>query len=157
VWENSGGPNWHHNKAAPTANNKLRKHMPANTEHRTSHTKTGSARTYPSELQPLRQSLVVALARLDFELQSDIETIRNSSVDQWMKQQRSNAARASSTAPHFLHSATCKLAEAGSGTCGLIFFEAMPRYFFHIHHKDGIDQDDAGTDLATFMMHAVRL
>ena len=85
--ENSGGPNRHHNKAAPTANNKLRKHMPANTEHPTSHTKTGSARTYPSELQPLRQSLVVALAKLDFELQSDIETIRNSSVDQWMKQQ----------------------------------------------------------------------
>ena len=26
----------------------------------------------------------------------------------------------------------------------------MPRYFFHIHHKDSIDQDDAGTDLANF-------
>ncbi len=85
--ENSGGPNWYHNKAAPTANNNPRKHMPTNTERRTSHAKTGSARIYPSELQPLRQSLVVALAKLDFELRSDIETVRNSSVDERMKQQ----------------------------------------------------------------------
>ena len=61
--------------------------MPANTERQTSHAHTGSARTYPSELQPLRLSLVAALAKLDFELRSDIETIRNSSVDQWLKQQ----------------------------------------------------------------------
>ena len=26
----------------------------------------------------------------------------------------------------------------------------MPRYFFHIHDKDGIDQDDAGVDLVNF-------
>ena len=26
----------------------------------------------------------------------------------------------------------------------------MPRYFFHIHDKDGIDQDDAGVDLVAF-------
>jgi uncharacterized protein DUF6894 len=61
-----------------------------------------------------------------------------------------NAARAPSKAPYFLHSATCKLAEADSGTCRLIFSKAMPRYFFHIHDKDGIDQDDAGVDLVNF-------
>ncbi len=85
--EDSDGPNCRHNKAAPTANNKLRKNMPASTERQTSHAKPGSARTYPSELQPLRQSLVATLAELDFELRSDIETIRNSSVDEWLKQQ----------------------------------------------------------------------
>ena len=85
--ENSDGPNCHHNKGAPTANNKLRKHMPANTERQTSHAHAGSARTYPSELQPLRQSLVATLVKLDFELRSDIETVRNSSVDEWLKQQ----------------------------------------------------------------------
>ena len=85
--ENSGGPNWYRNKAAPTANNNSRKHMPANTEHPTSHAHTGSAWTYPSELQPLRQSLVIALAKLDIEHESDIETIGNSSVEEWMKQQ----------------------------------------------------------------------
>src|SRR3712207_7093875 len=60
--------------------------MPANTERRTSHSRVGSAWSYPSELQPLRQSLIAALAKVDFELASDIETVRSSSVDEWVKQ-----------------------------------------------------------------------
>ncbi len=84
--ENSDRPNCYHDKAAPTANNKLRKHMPANTERRSSHAGMGAARTYPSPLLPSRQSLLAALARLDFEHESDIETIRNSSAEEWLKQ-----------------------------------------------------------------------
>ncbi len=30
----------------------------------------------------------------------------------------------------------------------------MPRYYFHIHDGNGLDRDDAGTDLANF--HDVR-
>jgi hypothetical protein len=60
--------------------------MPANTERQTSHAKTGSARTEPSEPTPLRLSLLAALARIDFEHESDIETVRNSSADEWLKQ-----------------------------------------------------------------------
>jgi hypothetical protein len=84
--ENSDRPNCYHDKAAPTANNKLRKYMPANTERRSSHAGMGAARTYPSPLLPSRQSLLAALARLDFEHESDIETIRNSSAEEWLKQ-----------------------------------------------------------------------
>ncbi len=56
--------------------------MPTNMDH----ARRGSARSYHSELQPLRQSLMAALAKVDFELESDVETVRNSSVDEWLKQ-----------------------------------------------------------------------
>ncbi len=60
--------------------------MAANTSRQSSHTGMGAARTYPSEPTPSRQLLLAALARLDFEHESDIETIRNSSADEWLKQ-----------------------------------------------------------------------
>jgi hypothetical protein len=47
---------------------------------------THTARLYPSELLPSLQSLLAALADIDFEHESDIETIRNSSVDEWLRQ-----------------------------------------------------------------------
>jgi hypothetical protein len=75
-----------HHKATPATKNKSRKHMPANTERRSSHTGTGAARRQPSEILPSRQSLLAALAKVDFEHQSDIDTVRNSSADEWLKQ-----------------------------------------------------------------------
>jgi hypothetical protein len=41
---------------------------------------------YPSELLPSLQALLAALADIDFAHESDIETVRNSSADQWLKQ-----------------------------------------------------------------------
>jgi hypothetical protein len=60
--------------------------MPANTERRLSPAGTNTARPYPSELLPSLQSLLAALANIDFEHESDLETIRNSSVDDWLRQ-----------------------------------------------------------------------
>jgi hypothetical protein len=60
--------------------------MSANTERRSSQAGAGAARIYPSELLPSLQSLLAALADIDFEHESDIETIRNSSADECVKQ-----------------------------------------------------------------------
>jgi hypothetical protein len=45
-----------------------------------------TARQYPSELLPSLQSLLASLADIDFEHDSDVETVRNSSVDECLKQ-----------------------------------------------------------------------
>ncbi|EIM26784.1 hypothetical protein [Microvirga lotononidis] len=42
-------------------------------------------RMYSPEVGPLLQSLLVTLADLDFAHQSDIETVRNSSAEDWLK------------------------------------------------------------------------
>jgi hypothetical protein len=60
--------------------------MPNNLEHRFSHIGMGAARTYPPELQPLLQLLLATLADIDCEHESDIETVRSSSADEWLKQ-----------------------------------------------------------------------
>jgi hypothetical protein len=60
--------------------------MAANTERRSSQAGVGAARPYPSELLPSLQSLLAALADIDFEHESDIETIRSSSADESVKQ-----------------------------------------------------------------------
>jgi len=60
--------------------------MSANCEHGSSQAYPNAARPYPSELLPSLQSLLAALTHIDFEHQSDIETIRNSSVDEWLRQ-----------------------------------------------------------------------
>jgi hypothetical protein len=41
---------------------------------------------YPAELQPLLQSLLATLADIDFAHQSDIEAVRASSAEEWLKQ-----------------------------------------------------------------------
>ncbi len=46
----------------------------------------GAARTYPPELLPLLQSLLATLADIDFEHESDIRTVRDSSADEWLKE-----------------------------------------------------------------------
>ncbi len=60
--------------------------MPANTEHQSSHAATGAVRMYPAELLPLLQALLATLANIDFEHESDIEIVRNSAADEWLKQ-----------------------------------------------------------------------
>jgi hypothetical protein len=59
--------------------------MPANMELRSYQAGTNVAHLYPSELLPSLQSLLARLATFDFEHTNDIETIRNSSVDDWLK------------------------------------------------------------------------
>jgi hypothetical protein len=72
--------------ATPAANNTLRKHMTANTEQRMSRAGMDVVWMYPSELQPLLRELLATLTEIDFEHESDIETVRTSSVDEWLKQ-----------------------------------------------------------------------
>jgi hypothetical protein len=60
--------------------------MPNNLEHRFSHIGMGAAQTYSPEVLPLLQLLLATLADIDFEHESDIETVRNSSADEWLKQ-----------------------------------------------------------------------
>jgi len=60
--------------------------MAANTERRSSQAGAGAARLYPLELLPSLQSLLAALADIDIEHASDIETIRSSSADERVKQ-----------------------------------------------------------------------
>ena len=57
-------------------------------------------RMYSPELQLLLQSLLATLADIDFAHESDIETVRTSSAEDWLKQatirklqQRSSTAR----------------------------------------------------------------
>ena len=60
--------------------------MPNNLEHRSSHIGMDAAHTYSPEVLPLLQLLLVTLSDIDFEHESDIETVRNSSADEWLKQ-----------------------------------------------------------------------
>ena len=60
--------------------------MSTNMEHRPAHATMAAPRLYPSELLPSLQSLLATLADLDFEHESDVETVRNSSADDWLKQ-----------------------------------------------------------------------
>ncbi len=75
----------HRDLSTPSTKNKLRKHMPAHTE-RLSQSGLNAARLYPSRLLPSLQSLLTSLADIDFAHGSDVETVRNSSVDDWLKQ-----------------------------------------------------------------------
>jgi hypothetical protein len=45
-----------------------------------------ASRMYPPELLPLLQSLLATVADIDFEHESDVETVKNSSADAWLKQ-----------------------------------------------------------------------
>jgi hypothetical protein len=75
----------HRQQAMPTIITNLRKHMPT-MERRLSDIHIGAARPGPSELQPMLQALLATLASIDFEHASDVEIVRNSSVDEWLKQ-----------------------------------------------------------------------
>jgi hypothetical protein len=43
-------------------------------------------RTYPPDLQPLLQSILAALADIDFVHESEVAIIRDSNADEWLKQ-----------------------------------------------------------------------
>ena len=60
--------------------------MPATPERQSSHIGMGAAHTYSHDILPLLQLLLATLADIDFEHGSDIETVRNSSADEWLKQ-----------------------------------------------------------------------
>jgi hypothetical protein len=45
-----------------------------------------AAHTYSPEVLPLLQLLLATLADIDYEHESDIETVRNSAADEWLKQ-----------------------------------------------------------------------
>ena len=60
--------------------------MAANPERRSSNAGMDASRVYPPELLPLLQSLLATVADIDFEHESDVETVRNSSADEWLKQ-----------------------------------------------------------------------
>src|SRR4051794_35872205 len=73
-------------QAPPVTRDKREKCMPANMARHSVHTEDAAARATPSELRPFLQSLRATLADIDFEHESDVETVRNSSVDEWFKQ-----------------------------------------------------------------------
>ncbi len=60
--------------------------MPADSQRQFSYVRMGAACTYPPEILPLLQSLLAILADLDFEHESDVQTVRESSADEWLKQ-----------------------------------------------------------------------
>jgi hypothetical protein len=60
--------------------------MPATPERQFSNIGIGAAPTYPPDFLPLLQLLLSTLADIDYEHESDIETVRNSSADEWLKQ-----------------------------------------------------------------------
>jgi len=60
--------------------------MPANMARHSVRTGDAAAHAAPSELRPFLQSLQATLFDIDFEHESDIETVRKSSVDEWLKQ-----------------------------------------------------------------------
>ena len=59
--------------------------MPANTAHHSASTGNATTHVDPSELRSFLQSLRATLADIDFEHESDVETVRKSSVDEWLK------------------------------------------------------------------------
>jgi hypothetical protein len=60
--------------------------MSPHPDHRPAHAVMNAPRVYPSELLPSLQSLLATLADIDFEHESDVETIRNSLTDEGLKQ-----------------------------------------------------------------------
>lgn len=60
--------------------------MSANMARHSVHTGDATARADPSELRPFLQPLRATLADIDFEHENDVETVRKSSVDEWLKQ-----------------------------------------------------------------------
>ena len=60
--------------------------MPATPERQSSYIEMGTAHPYSPEVLPLLQLLLATLADIDFEHESDIETVRNSAADEWLKQ-----------------------------------------------------------------------
>jgi hypothetical protein len=60
--------------------------MPANMARHSVRTGDAAAHAAPPELRPFLQSLRATLSDIDFEHESDIETVRKSSVDEWLKQ-----------------------------------------------------------------------
>jgi hypothetical protein len=60
--------------------------MPTNTTHHSVHMGNGVTYRHPFELQSSLQSLRATLAAIDFEYESDMETVRKSSVDELFKQ-----------------------------------------------------------------------
>ena len=60
--------------------------MAANPKRRSSNAGMDASRVYSPELLPLLQSLLATVADIDFEHGSDVETVRNSSADEWLKQ-----------------------------------------------------------------------
>jgi hypothetical protein len=60
--------------------------MAANPKRRSSNAGMDASRVYSPELLPLLQSLLATVADIDFEHESDVETVRNSSADEWLKQ-----------------------------------------------------------------------
>ena len=60
--------------------------MPATPECPSSNIGSGAAPTYPPDFLPLLQLLLATLADIDYEHESDIETVRSSSADEWLKQ-----------------------------------------------------------------------
>src|SRR4051794_31859390 len=59
----------------PISHHNRRKVMSPHPEHRLAHTDMNAPRLYPSELLPSLQSLLATLADIDFEHESDVETI----------------------------------------------------------------------------------
>ena len=60
--------------------------MLANIKRQSAHVEPGTTRLYRPELQPLLQFLLTALADIDFEHECDMEIVRNSTADEWLKQ-----------------------------------------------------------------------
>lgn len=60
--------------------------MPATPERQFSTIRIGAAPTYPPDFLPLLQLLLATLADIDYEHESDVEIVRNSAADEWLKQ-----------------------------------------------------------------------
>ena len=60
--------------------------MLATMKRQSAHFEPGTTRLYRPELQPLLQFLLTALADIDFEHECDMEIVRNSAADEWLKQ-----------------------------------------------------------------------
>ena len=60
--------------------------MPATPERQSSNIGIGAAPTYPPDFLPLLQLSLATLADIDYEHESDIETVRNSAADELLKQ-----------------------------------------------------------------------
>jgi hypothetical protein len=60
--------------------------MTANPERSSTQSEPHLSRMYSLEIGPLLQSLLATLADIDLAHKSDIETVRNSSAEDWLKQ-----------------------------------------------------------------------
>jgi len=75
----------HQEPNTPATKNRSREAMFVHTKRRT-HLKRNAAVPYASAPLPTRQSLLAILADIDFEHASDVQTVRDSSVDELIKQ-----------------------------------------------------------------------